>query len=161
MNIRFMDTSIVMNLLEIPNRCEHAEEVKKEFLSAVQAQETMILPMATIIESGNHISHIADGNVRREKAIRFQEFLRKTANNEALWKLYGLKMDREDLLALADKFPEYALTMEMGIGDMSIIRFYEKYKKEVPAIGHIMIWSTDKHLMQYSEDMTLKRRRDR
>lgn len=161
MNVRFIDTSIIMNLLEIPNMCSSAEEVKEEFKAAVEAEDTLILPMATIIESGNHIAHIADGNVRRNKAQEFQRFLRKTANDEAPWKLYGLELKKEDLLELAEVFPDYALTMEMGIGDISIIRFYEKYKKEVPAIEHIMIWSRDKHLMGYSEDMTIRRRRER
>lgn len=104
MNVRFIDTSIVMNLLEIPNMCAEAAVVKDEF----------------------------------------KTFLRKTAKDEAPWKLYGLEMRKEDLLALANDFPEYALNLEMGIGDMSIIRFYERYKKEVPAIGHIMIWSKEK-----------------
>ena len=160
MNVRFIDTSIIMNLLEIPQRCQNAEAVKEEFRQAVKNQETLILPMATIIESGNHISHIADGNIRREKALQFQNFLIKTAKEEAPWKLYGVHFQKEDLLALADKFPFYAQKMEMGIGDMSIIQFYERYKREVPAIGRIMIWSTDKHLMGYCEDLTMKRRRD-
>ena len=85
MNVRFMDTSIVLNLLEIPGKCQDAEKIKLEFKEAVDTREVLILPMATIIESGNHIAHIADGTVRREKAIRFQEFLRKTANQEAPW----------------------------------------------------------------------------
>lgn len=161
MNVRFIDTSIIMNLLEVPNMCADAKDVKEEFKAAVEAKETMILPMSTIIESGNHIAHIVDGTVRRTKALEFQTFLRKTAKDEAPWKLYGLEMKKEDLLALADDFPECALRMEMGIGDMSIIRFYERYKKEVPAIGHIMIWSKDNHLMGYSDDMTIKRRRDK
>ena len=65
MNVRFMDTSIVMNLLEIPGMCQDAEKVKKEFNQAVEAKETLILPVSTIIESGNHIAHIADGHIRR------------------------------------------------------------------------------------------------
>ena len=70
MNVRFIDTSIVMNLLEIPNMCAEAAVVKDEFKTAVEAEETMILPMSTIIESGNHIAHIADGTIRRTKADR-------------------------------------------------------------------------------------------
>lgn len=161
MNVRFMDTSIVLNLLEIPGKCQDAEKIKLEFKETVDTREVLILPMATIIESGNHIAHIADGTVRREKAIRFQEFLRKTANQEAPWILYGLELTKNDLLKLAEEFPESALKMQMGIGDLSIIQFYEKYKRDVPAIGRIMIWSTDRHLAGYSENLTTKRRRNR
>lgn len=138
MNVRFMDTSIVMNLLEIPNMCAEAKQIKADFKIAVEEKETLILPMSTI-----------------------QEFLQKTAREEAPWTLYGVELTSEDLLILADEFPEKALCMQMGIGDMSIIRFYEKYKETMPAVGHVMIWSTDKHLSGYEEDLTMKRRRNR
>lgn len=42
MNVRFMDTSIVMNLLEIPKMCSDAKAVKEEFYSAVNAGETLM-----------------------------------------------------------------------------------------------------------------------
>lgn len=161
MNVRFMDTSIIMNLLEIPNMCADAEAVKEEFQRAMDNKETLILPMPTIIESGNHIAHIADGTIRREKAMKFQEFLRRTAEEEAPWTWYGVELEKEDLRILAEQFPDKALYMKMGIGDMSIVRFYEKYKENTPAIGRIMIWSTDRHLMEYSEDMTMRRRRNK
>lgn len=136
-----------MKLLEIPGKYSDAERVKADFKS--------------IVESGNHIAHIADGRIRRERSLIFKEFLEKTANNEAPWKLYGVKLEKDDLLALAEKFPDYALQYEMGLGDMSIIHFYEKYKEETPAVGHIMIWSTDRHLSGYEEDVAIRRRMDR
>lgn len=161
MNVRFIDTSIVMNLLEIPNMCADKEVVKEEFKQAVANGETLILPVATIIESGNHIAHIRDGNLRRDRALKFKEFLEKTANEEAPWTLYGTELKKEDLLQLAQEFPDKALTLHMGVGDLSIIRFYENYKNTMPAIGKIMIWSKDEHLAGYSEDMVIKRRKNR
>lgn len=161
MNVRFMDTSIVMNLLEIPNMCADVERVKEEFRRIIENKETLILPLSTIIESGNHTAHINDGAIRRTKAMKFGEFLKKTANSEAPWTLYGVEITKEDLLTLAEEFPNRALKEQMGIGDMSIIRFYEKYKKTIPAIGKIMIWSTDKHLQGYEEDFTIKRRKNK
>lgn len=161
MNVRFIDTSIIMNLLEIPDMCQDREKVKEEFKKAVSECETLILPIATIIESGNHIAHIGNGNVRREKAMKFKTFLEKTANEEAPWTLYGMDLKKEDLLALADDFPQMALTLRMGIGDMSIIRFYQNYKATIPAIGRIMIWSTDTHLKGYVEDLTVSRRKNK
>lgn len=146
MNVRFMDTSIVMNLLEVPHMCADAESVKSEFAKAVAEKETLI---------------ITNGTIRREKALKFQEFLKKTAREEAPWTFYGVELTKEDLEFLADEFPNRALHMGMGIGDMSIIRFYEKYKETTPGIGRIMIWSTDAHLAGYREMMTMKRRKNR
>ena len=45
MNIRFIDTSIVMNLLRIPHMCQEYESVKKEFNEAIEQNETLILPL--------------------------------------------------------------------------------------------------------------------
>lgn len=141
--------------------CQEYESVKKEFNEAIEQNETLILPLATIIESGNHISHIADGNIRREKAVKFQEFLRKTAKEEAPWELYGVGFYKRRLTYNSGSISRLCAKMEMGIGDMSIIRFYEKYKNEVPAVGRIMIWSKDKHLSCYQDNLSISRRREK
>lgn len=151
MNVRFIDTSIMTNVLRIPGRCNDAERLQRELEQVIEAKEVLILPIATIIETGNHIAHIEDGNIRRAIAEKFGEYLRKTAEGEAPWKLYGIEMDKEGLLYLADHIEEYAVR-EIGIGDMSIVYAYEQYKNKTPAIGRIMIWSMDKHLQAYSEE---------
>lgn len=51
----------------------------------------------------------------------------------------------EILLKLSFEFPDSAMR-GTGLGDLSIIRAYEKYKECVPRIGTIMIWSIDSHL---------------
>ena len=62
MNVRFIDTSIMLNLLEVPGRCAEKERVKEEWRFILEKKETLIMPIATIIETGNHIAHIADGS---------------------------------------------------------------------------------------------------
>ncbi len=126
----------------------------------MDAEEVLILPVATIIETGNHIAHIPDGNMRRTVAGKFGTYLRKTAEGEAPWQLYGVELDKDGLLYLADHIEENA-SMNVGVGDMSIIYAYEQYKENTPAIGNIMIWSTDTHLQGYRDEnvsMLTKRR---
>jgi hypothetical protein len=153
MNVRFIDTSIMTNLLGVPAKSERAEAVKLEFRDAVESKETLILPISTIIETGNHIAHISDGRLRREIAIRFSECLQKTASGEASWTLYGNELSIEDLQYLAAEFPRRAVE-EMSIGDLSVIRAYHTYKEKISGIGKIMIWSMDAHLQAYQEDLT-------
>lgn len=161
MNVKFIDTSVMLNLLEVPDMCKDAEEVKEQWKKNLEAKDILIMPAATIIETGNHIAHIANGNRRREIAGRFGEFLRKTAEGEAPWQLYGVKSIKEELLYLADNIEDFA-TREIGIGDMSIVYAYQHYIEETPAIGTIMIWSTDTHLQGYRiEDVLMTRRRKR
>lgn len=163
MNVRFIDTSVMANMLKIPGRCNDAESVQEKFKQVLEAKEVLILPIATIIETGNHIAHIADSNARRSIAGKFGEYLRKTAEGEAPWQLYGIEIDKEGLLYLADHIEENA-SQKIGIGDMSIIHAYDQYRETVPGIGRIMIWSTDTHLQGYCEEnvsVTVNRRRKR
>lgn len=163
MNVRFIDTSVMTNMLEIPGRCKDVKSVQEELKKVIKAKEVLILPIATIIETGNHIAHIDNGNIRRTIAQKFGEYLRKTAEGEAPWQLYGVELDKEGLLYLADHIEENAIR-EIGIGDVSIIRAYEQYRDTVPGIGRIMIWSTDTHLQGYCEEnvsVTVNRRRKR
>ena len=161
MNVKFIDTSVMLNLLEVPDMCKDAEEVKEQWKENLAAKDVLIMPAATIIETGNHIAHIANGNRRREIAGRFGEFLRKTAEGEAPWQLYDVKSSKEELLYLADNIEDFA-TRGIGIGDMSIVYAYNHYIEETPAIGTIMIWSTDAHLQGYqSVNVSMTRRRKR
>ena len=147
--VRFIDTSIMSNLLNIPEKNELHEETWEEFKSIV-GKDTLILPVATIIETGNHISHIDDGNVRRQIAIKFSEYLLKTAQGETPWVLYGNELTTDDLIFIGKNFPKYA-TSEIGTGDLSIITQFNDYVQTIPA-GTVMIWSTDAHLSAFRVD---------
>lgn len=160
MNVRFIDTSILLNILDVPDRNQNKDEVIEEFKSLIEGRtETLILPLATIIETGNHIAHIGNGSIRREKANLLSQFLLRTANGEAPWEYYGKELSADDLIHIANNFPDMAMAQCTGIGDLSIIRAFEKYKETVPAIGTIMIWSIDVHLQSYKEEMTGRKRR--
>lgn len=159
MNVRFIDTTIMLNLLEVPGRCAQKEEVKQEWREVLKNKETLIMPIATIIETGNHIAHIADGRSRHTVTLRFKEFLEKTADSKAPWTLYGNGLEQEEIKYIAEHMNEFTQA-QIGIGDMTIIYAYQKYLDEQPAIGTIMIWSTDEHMSAYrQENVSMQRRR--
>lgn len=62
-------------------------EVEGDLLSIINRSETLILPIASIIETGNHIAHISDGSIRRAIARSFAQYLRDTADDTAPWSL--------------------------------------------------------------------------
>ncbi|MCT4594360.1 MAG: hypothetical protein N4A57_08855 [Anaeromicrobium sp.] len=161
MNVHFIDTSVLVNILDIPNRNSHREVVLKEYEGLKNSQtDTLLLPLATIIETGNHIAHIRDGNIRRSKGKAMAQMLKDMANGVAPWDYYEGEITRDDLLYFSKNFPDMAMK-GTGIGDLSIVSAYNKYKESVPAIGFIRIWSLDGHLAAYEEKMTTKRRRKR
>lgn len=159
MNVRFIDTSIMLNLLGVPKHCQEEARIKAEWKQVLENKETLIMPIATIIETGNHIAHIEKGDVRRTITLKFQEYLRRTAQSEAPWELYGAGLNSEEIRYLADHLAEYTRS-NIGIGDMTIIYAYQKYIEERPAIGTVMIWSTDNHLAAHRVDnVSMTRRR--
>ncbi|GKX32368.1 hypothetical protein SH1V18_48480 [Vallitalea longa] len=161
MNVHFIDTSILVNILDIPNMNSDRDRVLEEFNRLKESEiDTLILPLATIIETGNHIAHISNGSIRRTKGKRMGEMLKDMANNRAPWTYYEKEIENEDLLYLAEKFPDMAMN-KTGLGDLSIIAAYNKYKDSVPAIGRIRIWSLDSHLSSYEQQMTISKRRKR
>ena len=73
---------------------------------------------------------------------------------------YGSQLTEEDLRKICDNFPQAVIT-GTGVGDLSIVRAYEKYKDETPGVEEIRIWSYDRHLEHYHEIMDMPPRRRR
>ena len=157
MDVHFMDTSILLNLLNVPHRNQDRPTVWKEFQElAGDPVNVLILPFAALIETGNHIAHIDDGTLRRQCAKTFAQCLEKTLDGKAPWAFYGQQFEKEDLRRLGEQFPD-AATREIGFGDLSILRAYETYKARTPAIRRIRIWTTDHHLRGYDETLSFSR----
>jgi hypothetical protein len=102
--------------------------------------------MATIYETGNHIAHISDGNLRRRYAEAFVQEVDKAISGETPWRVMQIP-DREEIRIWLQDFPALA-TREIGIADLSIIKEWEKLQKLVPH-HRVFIWSLDKHLKGY------------
>lgn len=153
MYVHFVDTSVFLNIVNVPGRNQQREEVMRELKDLLKDSKAnaLILPFATVIETGNHIAHCSNGNERRKAAQRFCEFIEKTVKNQAPWQYYGNQLTPEDLLEICKDFPNFAMREE-GFGDLSIIRAYKKYKSETPAIHKIRIWSVDSHLKDMYEE---------
>ena len=163
MKVHFIDTSVLAVVLDLPGFCDSSEIKKKisEELKHIinEKNECLILPFATIIETGNHIAHCNDGRIRRSLAEKFSEVIEKTINNEMPWQYYGQQLTSEDLHIICKDFPDKAMC-GVGFGDMSIIRAYERYKDETPAVSEIRIWSLDEHFASYHEQLKMVPRRN-
>ena len=67
-SICLIDTSVFLNILNVP-RCN--EDRMQNFKEYIELGCTFLLPMATILETGNHIAQNGDGTIRRKTAIHF------------------------------------------------------------------------------------------
>ncbi len=60
----FVDTSIFANLLDVPGRAQQRDRVRREQREWAAARCGLVLPVATVIETGNHIAQLANGQCR-------------------------------------------------------------------------------------------------
>lgn len=154
-SVCIIDTSVFLNLLNVPGKNQDKDSVIQSFADYVELEVTFILPMATIIETGNHIAQNGNGGLRRQTAMRFCEAIKGAFNGEAPYKPSEFPSSSE-VLSWVDTFPDLAGKNKSpqknlegtSFGDLSII---EEYKKCVSrfSMSEIFIWSLDQDLQQY------------
>lgn len=154
--ICLIDTSVFLNILNVPNRNESREEIAERFITLAGAKCTFLLPMVTIIETGNHIAQNGDGNTRRITAQRFVDAVKAAFSGEAPWRPVAFPV-RQDMLVWIDEFPNFAGRNKApaklegtSFGDFSIIQEFHQTCKLFP-MSEVFIWSLDSDLQSYHQ----------
>ncbi|MBZ4419781.1 hypothetical protein [Myxococcus sp. RHSTA-1-4] len=158
MTICIVDTSIFCNLLAVPKRCRQREAVLKQYQEKTEAGETLLLPMTTILETGNHIGQNGDGRQRRHAAKQFTEQVRLALDGQSPF-IPTRFLTRESLARWLDEFPNWTLRSDSkgkgsGLGDLSIVKDFEQ-QCELYRGHRVYIWSLDEHLARYDRAPTL------
>jgi len=133
--VLIMDTSILCVWLQIPGKSTLGEgkdswdyeRVNQKIEAEIAANSILVLPLASIIETGNHIAQSAGD--RYHLALSFAELMRKTANNETPWAAFTVQSDlwsAEKLNDLAEKWPRLAAN-RLSLGDATIKDVAEYY----------------------------------
>jgi hypothetical protein len=144
--IVLVDTSILLNVVDVPGLNQHRIDVLATFAERIENGDHLFIPIAAIIETGNHIAHLADGRLRRQAAERFVKEVRAALNDEAPWKPLNMPNAAELSLWLID-FPESAMR-QVGMGDLSIQKEWAQLCKKNP-MTRVMIWSADSDLQGF------------
>jgi len=156
MCIILIDTSVLLNLLNIAGRNQESEKVTEDFRSYVALNCTFILPMASIIETGNHIAQNGDGRVRREAAERFIKAVKGAFEGTAPWSPAEFPSMKE-ISSWLNEFPEVAGKNKRSdklegasFGDLSIIKEFEKACRRFP-MSEVFVWSLDADLQHFRQ----------
>lgn len=144
--VAIVDTSIFCNVLNIPHRNGERSRIIKELEQFLEEETTLLLPMAVVYETGNHIAQLSDGGNRRRFAEFFVEQVKKAITGEAPWQVMQLPTT-EEVGEWLSGFPDSAMR-GAGMGDLSIIKEWEKFQAKIPN-RRVFIWSSDKHLQGY------------
>lgn len=152
--VTFLDTSVLVEVLRVPGKSQRPDEVTAELRERVAAGETLILPAATVVETGNHIAQVGEGGARRGAAERFTTVLEATVAGEAPWALNGSRWDGELLAAICrgtrgcPPLPDMA-SQGIGAGDVSILAEAEAYARRVAHVD-VRVWTLEHALRAYA-----------
>lgn len=144
--ICLLDTSVFVEILRVPKMCSSHDKVLDDMESKIIDGEGLLLPMATIFETGNHISQNGDGNQRRACAEQFVQQVTLAIDGESPFTPINF-VEAEDMRTWLSKFPDAAI-QEMGLGDLSIIDDWERQRDRHQG-RRVYIWSLDNHLQGY------------
>lgn len=146
--ICLVDTSIFVEILNVPCKATQSEHIIGMLEEKVKAAESLFLPMATILETGNHIAQNGDGNMRRQCAARFVMQVQQALTGQSPFSPVNF-LTSEALLEWIADFPDSAM-QGCGFGDLSIIQDWQRLCG-LNTGRRVYIWSLDHHLHQYDQ----------
>lgn len=159
--VEFVDTSVLLELINVPGKAQNHEKVRTELLDRMNQRRALILPTAAVVETGNHIHHVPDGKARRQCASTFSEMLELSARGEAPWVLHDATWDSSLLEAIRTgcstsmDLIEHATRGESGLGtgDLSILAERDAYRarRVDRRLVDVQVWSTDHLLSRFAE----------
>lgn len=135
--VLILDTSVLCCWLQVPGKDQAGTQEDRwthARIEAVLCEEqkqgsTFVLPVATLIETGNHIAQVAGD--RFGLATQLAGYLRKAADADSPWAAFteqsGL-WQAENLQRLADDWPSHA-AQKLSIGDVTIKEVAEYYHR--------------------------------
>jgi hypothetical protein len=153
--VDFLDTSVFVEILDVPFMNDHRVEVMAEMDRRLAADVRFVLPTATVIESGNHVFQIKDGRARRSCAHTFMRFLAATAEGRAPWVLHERTWDAAFLTSLCEggctgaTLAEHSERCLLGAGDLSILVERDMYAARVRA--SVRIWTLEKTMQTWAD----------
>lgn len=147
MRVYFIDTSVLDNLLEIPKKSQDREQVKKDFSKRQSENSRFILPITAVIETGNHIAQLSDGQVRRAIAEKFSQMLELTAQRQAPWILHDFQWNKEFITELisqhrAGQTMVELMMQQVGGGDLCILTERELYRRATGITAEVWTYDT-------------------
>jgi hypothetical protein len=143
-----IDTSIFVEILNVPGKATQHKDTLNQLSTKISAGESLFLPMATIIETGNHIGQNGDGTQRRKCATQFVNQVAKALEGSSPFKPISF-LQPDELKNWLSEFPNHAM-IGSGLGDLSIIHDWKRMCNQNSS-RRVYIWSLDSHLSSYDQ----------
>ncbi|MHB1536769.1 MAG: hypothetical protein ACYC1D_19605 [Acidimicrobiales bacterium] len=153
-SVTFVDTSVLCELLGVPGKSDPARQgdVTAEMDRRWRAGERFVIPVTTVIETGNHIAQ-CDGD-RFEIAGRLVRLLRSAAERQGPWLVLQTRLGEEFLGALCagdstGKSLEALAAARVGAGDVAVLVERDQLLAS-SAYTTAAVWTFDADLAAYA-----------
>ncbi|OJH39851.1 hypothetical protein [Cystobacter ferrugineus] len=158
-NVVLIDTSVLCEVLAVPSLNSNPSKFQKELTEKIGSGDTLLLPMTSILETGNHIGQCAmNGQIRRRVAQSFVLFVLRALKGELPFRPTPF-FQAEELVTWLAEFPDWTMRSDAkgkgsGLGDLTIQKEWQRQCGLNPG-RRVYIWSLDAQLQKYDRPPTV------
>ena len=145
-DIVLLDTSIYLNVLDVPGFNQERANVIAGFEGCIANNDHFLLPLAAVWETGKHISQLADGHHRLAYAEKLTTDVQSAFAGEQPYAPTHFP-DREEFRVWLNSFPDAAMRA-LSLADHSLVQEWERSCNLNPQ-RRVRIWSLDGQLVAY------------
>ncbi len=145
--VGLVDTGILLETLDVPGRNENHAAIAADMDSRKRDGHSLLIPVAVILETGNHIARLSNGGQRRRLATRYIALLRLAIDGAAPFAPLG-KLEVSEMQQWFEEFPSWVSPENRELTDLTIKAAWEKQCDLHPA-RRVYIWSLDSHLSAF------------
>ena len=151
-DIVIIDTTVLLNLLNVTGRNQNREESVDEFRRLLSINAEFLIPLATIFETSNHIKQVkrVGNQIKRRWAEKLRDAVTQTVDGSEFW-IGAIRFpDPNEFNKWIDEYPNCAARGK-DLNDISIIKEWCRMREIYPN-RRVRIWSFDQHLMGYDNN---------
>jgi len=153
--IVLLDTSVYLNVLDVPTLNQSRGSILGEFETRIKQNDHFLLPLGVVWETGNHIADLSEGQTRRSYAQRLVDDVERAFKGEVPYRATHFP-EREEFLNWLSAFPDMAMRSKsvrkrregVSLADLSIIKEWER-TCDLHPMSRVHIWSLDDDLAGY------------
>ncbi|WP_091117259.1 hypothetical protein [Nocardioides psychrotolerans] len=148
----FIDTSVFANLIEVNGNSQDRASVLEQFDAFVNSGARFVLPITTIVETGNLIFYA--GGDPRPAAERLVGALSAAQEVNPPWTVRAVDWDLGFVAALIDgdstgsSLVDLISDKRMASGDVAILVERDRFRDET-AYTDVRVWSLDSQLQAF------------
>lgn len=159
--VELLDTSILLELLEVPFESSKRVEVLKELDERARLGADLLVSVAAIVEAGDHVGRIDNGDARRRCAQRLADLIAATVDPKKPWSFQAMDWNEQlmrDILApSSDRIPQLVdsiATQYLEMGDLLIVAEFERLRKNLDSrVVDVDVWTLDTSLRAVIDDI--------